>query len=126
LRTSSGSAFAALLETRDFVEQLPGRVNKVMDAVTEGTFELKVHAFDGAELIRGLQKLANRLTMGLVLAALIIGAAMLMQVETSSKLLGYPAVAILCFLAGASAAFVLMVSIVRSDRRSTPKPKRKT
>jgi len=126
MKTSSGSAFSALLETRDFVEQLPGRVNKVMDAVTEGTFELKVHAFDEAELIRGLQKLANRLTMGLVLAALIVGAAMLMQVETSSKLLGYPAVAILCFLAGASAAFVLMVSIVRSDRRSTPEPKRKT
>ncbi len=126
MRTSSGSAFSALLETRDFVEQLPGRVNKVMDAVTEGTFELKVHAFDEAELIRGLQKLANRLTMGLVLAALIVGAAMLMQVETSSKLLGYPAVAIICFLAAATGAFVLMVSIVRSDRRSTSKSKRKS
>jgi len=126
MKASSGSAFSALLETREFVEQLPGRVNKVMDAVTEGNFELKVHAFDEAELIRGLQKLANRLTMGLVLAALIVGAAMLMQVETSSKVFGYPAVAIICFLAAATAGFVLMVSIVRSDRRSTPKPKRKS
>ena len=125
MRTSSGSAFSALLETRDFVEQLPGRVNKVMDAVAEGTFELKVHAFDETELLRGLQKLANRLTMGLVLAALIVGAAMLMRVETSSTVLGYPAVAIVCFLAAASAGFVLMVSIVRSDRRSTSKPKKK-
>ena len=125
MRTSSGSAFSALLETRDFVEQLPGRVNKVMDAVTEGSFELKVHAFDEAELIRGLQKLANRLTMGLVLAALIVGAAMLMRIETTSTLLGYPTVAIVCFMAAASAGFVLMVSIVRSDRRSTSKPKKK-
>jgi len=82
-----------------------------------------VHAFDEAKLIRGLQKLANRVTIGLVLAALIVGAAMLMQVETSSKLLGYPAVAIVCFLAAATSGFVLMVSIVRSDRRSTPKRK---
>ena len=125
MRTSPGSAFSALLETRDFIEQLPGRVNKVMDAVSEGTFELKVNAFDEAELMRGLQRLANRLTMGLVLAALIVGAAMLMRIETSSTLLGYPTVAIICFLAAAGAGFVLVVSIVRSDRRSAGKPKKK-
>jgi predicted unusual protein kinase regulating ubiquinone biosynthesis (AarF/ABC1/UbiB family) len=117
MRTSPGSAFAALLETRDFVEQLPGRVNKVMDAVVDGNLELKVQAFDEAELMRGLQKLANRLTMGLVLAALIVGAAMLMRVETSSKILGYPAVAIVCFLAAAGGGLALMISIVRSDHR---------
>ncbi|HEX2699058.1 MAG TPA: AarF/UbiB family protein [Acidimicrobiales bacterium] len=117
MRTSPASAFAALLEARDFVEQLPGRVNKVMDAMAEGTFELKVQAIDEAELMRGFQKLANRLTMGLVLAALIVGAAMLMRVETSTKLLGYPAVAIVCFLAAAGGGLALMVSIVRSDRR---------
>ena len=117
MRTSSGSAFSALLEARDFVEQLPGRVNKVMDAVAEGTFEVKVNAIDEAELLRGLQKLANRLTMGLVLAALIVGAAMLMQVETSSKLLGYPSVAIVCFVAAAAGGFALLVSIIRSDHR---------
>jgi len=117
MRASPGSVFAALLETRDFVEQLPGRVNKVMDAVVDGNLELKVQAFDETELMRGLQQLANRLTMGLVLAALIIGAAMLMRVETSSTLLGYPAVAIVCFLAAAGGALALMLSILRSDRR---------
>jgi ubiquinone biosynthesis protein len=117
MRTSSGSAFSALLEARDFVEQLPGRVNKVMDSVAEGTFEVKVNAFDEAELLRGLQKLANRLTMGLVLAALIVGAAMLMQVETSSTILGYPSVAIVCFVAAAAGGFALLVSILRSDHR---------
>ncbi len=124
MRTSSGSAFSALVETRDFVEQLLGRVNKVMDAVTEGSFELKVHAFRRGRAHPGLQKLANRLTMGLVLAALIVGAAMLMRIETTSTLLGYPTVAIVCFMAAASAGFVLRVSIVRSDRRSTSKPKK--
>jgi predicted unusual protein kinase regulating ubiquinone biosynthesis (AarF/ABC1/UbiB family) len=117
MRTSSGSVFSTLLETRDFVEQMPGRLNKVMDAMAEGSFELKVDAFDEAELMRGLQKMGNRITMGLVLAALIVGAAMLMRVETSAKLLGYPAVAIVCFLAAAAGAIALMVSIVKSDRR---------
>ncbi|MGH9264649.1 MAG: ABC1 kinase family protein, partial [Acidimicrobiales bacterium] len=117
MRPSSGSAFATLLEARDFVEQLPGRVNKVMDAMAEGTFHLDVHAFDEAELMRGFQKLANRLTMGLVLAALIVGAAMLVQVETSAQLFGYPTLAIVCFMGAAACGFALLVSILRSDRK---------
>jgi predicted unusual protein kinase regulating ubiquinone biosynthesis (AarF/ABC1/UbiB family) len=117
MRPSSGSAFATLLEARDFVEQLPRRVNKVMDAMAEGTFHLDVDAFDEAELMRGFQKLANRLTMGLVVAALIVGAALLIQVETSSKLFGYPSLAIVCFLIAAACGFALLWSILRSDRK---------
>jgi hypothetical protein len=117
MRPSSGSAFSALLEARDFVEQLPGRVNKVMDAMAEGTFHLDVHAFDEAELMRGFQKLANRLTMGLVVAALIVGAAMLVRVDTSSKLFGYPTLAILCFLGAVACAALLLLSILRADRK---------
>jgi ubiquinone biosynthesis protein len=116
MRPSSGSTFATLLEARDFVEQLPRRVNKVMDAMAEGTFHLDVHAFDEAELMRGFQKLANRLTMGLVLAALIVGAAMLVQVDTTSKLFGYPTLAIVCFLGAAACGSALLLSILRSDR----------
>ena len=44
--------------------------------------------------MRGIQKLANRVTAGLVIAALIIGAAMLMRIDTEAKLFGYPGVAI--------------------------------
>jgi predicted unusual protein kinase regulating ubiquinone biosynthesis (AarF/ABC1/UbiB family) len=123
MTASSGSVFASLLEARDFVEQLPSRVNKVMDALAEGDFHVNVKAFDEAELLRGLQKLANRLTMGLVLAALIIGAAMLMRVPTSSTILGYPAVAIICFLAAGGGGFALLVSIIRSDRNIKDKTK---
>jgi len=88
-----------------------------MDAMAEGTFHLDVHAFDEAELMRGFQKLANRLTMGLVLAALIIGASMLVRVETASKLFGYPTLAILSFLGAGACALALLLSIVRADRK---------
>ena len=124
MSTSSGGAFAAILEARDLVEALPGRVNKVMDAMAEGSFSLKVKAFDEAELMRGFQKLANRVTMGVVLAALIVGAAMLMQVKTDSKLFGYPSLAIVCFLLAASCGFALLVTIVRSDHRVNSKTRR--
>ena len=47
--------------------------------------------------MEGFQKVANRITLGLVLAALIIGAAMLMRVETTFRILGYPGLAIIFF-----------------------------
>ena len=67
--------------------------------------------------MRGFQKLANRLTMGLVVAALIIGAAMLVQVDTTSKLFGYPTLAIVCFLGAAACGLALLWSILRADRK---------
>ena len=59
--------------------------------------------------------MANRITLGLLLASLIIGAAMLMRVETSFRLLGYPAFAMFFFLVAAAGAIWLAITIIRSD-----------
>lgn len=48
-----------------------------------------------------------------------------MRVETDSTLLGYPAVAIICFLAAAGGGIALMASILHSDRRARNHPARK-
>ena len=111
-----GNVFAAAMDAKEFVEKLPGRVNKVMDALAEGELRLNVQGIDEAEIMKAFKKLANRVTMGLVLAALIVGAAMLVRVPTSSKLFGYPSIAIVCFLAAAIGAAALLVTIVWSDR----------
>lgn len=59
----------------------------------------------------------NRITLGLLVAALIVGAAMMSRVQTSSTLLGYPALAVVSFLLAAAGACALAASIVLSDRR---------
>jgi predicted unusual protein kinase regulating ubiquinone biosynthesis (AarF/ABC1/UbiB family) len=110
-----GNVMAAAMEAKEFAERLPGRVNKVMDALAEGELKLRVQGIDEKELMRGIQKLANRLTTGMVVAALVIGAALIMRIPTSVKLFGYPALAIVLFLVAASAAAGLLVSIQLSD-----------
>lgn len=107
----------ALLDAREFVQQLPGRMNRIMDTVAEGQLEVKVDAIDEHELMRMAQKVANRVTAGLVLAALIVGASLLMQVDVEPTLLGYPALAIVLFLAAAGAGFGLLLLIVFGDQR---------
>ena len=68
---------------KDFVEHLPRRVNRILDNVANNTFEVKVDAIDEKTLMEGFQKVANRITVGLILASLIVGAALLMRVETT-------------------------------------------
>jgi predicted unusual protein kinase regulating ubiquinone biosynthesis (AarF/ABC1/UbiB family) len=110
-----GNLMAAAIDAKEFAEKLPGRVNKVMDALAEGQLTLNVQGIDEKELMRGVQKLANRLTTGLVVAALVVGAALIMRVDAKPKLFGYPAVAIVLFGIAAAAAGWLLVSIALSD-----------
>jgi len=119
--TSKGSFFAALLDMKQFVAALPVRLNKIMDAVTNKDLEVKVRAVDAPIIMEGLQKIANRVTTGLILAALIVGASLMMRIESSWKLLGYPGIGIVCFLAAAAGGFYLVISIFVSDRRSQHK-----
>ncbi|HEY0398270.1 MAG TPA: AarF/UbiB family protein, partial [Acidimicrobiia bacterium] len=107
----------AALEAKEFAEHLPRRVNQVMDALAEGQMTLNVQGINEAEFLHGLHRIANRVTTGLVLAALIIGAAMMMNMDTPTRLFGYPALGIVCFLLAGGGGFALLASIVWGDRR---------
>ena len=111
------AAFSSLLEAKNFTERLPSRVNRILDALANQELKVRVELIDEGSVLEGLQKVANRITLGLILAALIIGAAMLMRVDTSFRILGYPGLAMLFFLAAAFGAAWMAVSILRSDRR---------
>jgi ubiquinone biosynthesis protein len=71
---------------------------------------------DEGAVIHGLQKVANRITLGLLLASLTIGAAMLMRVETNFLLFGYPGFAMVFFLVAAAGAIWLAFTILSSNR----------
>ncbi|MBS1993687.1 MAG: AarF/ABC1/UbiB kinase family protein [Cyanobacteria bacterium SZAS LIN-3] len=114
---SPANAFTALVEAKDFAEKLPGRVSKIMDLLASNKLEVKVDAIDEVVLIDAFQKVANRITIGLVLAALIIGASLLMNVQTDFTLFGYPGLAMVCFLAAAGGGFTLVVHIAFYDQK---------
>ena len=115
---SSGNIFASVLEVKDFMEALPGRVNGLLDALVQSELRVKVEVIDQGSILSGLQKVANRIALGLVLAALIVGAALLMQVSTPFTILGYPGFAMALFLAAAAGGIWMTVSILRGDIRS--------
>jgi predicted unusual protein kinase regulating ubiquinone biosynthesis (AarF/ABC1/UbiB family) len=115
--TTAAGVWSSMLEVREFAERLPGRVNRILDALACNDLRLKVEVIDHGSIIEGLQKVANRIALGLVLAALIVGAAMLMQVRTTFTILGYPGLAMLLFMAAAGGGFWMACRIIASDVR---------
>jgi predicted unusual protein kinase regulating ubiquinone biosynthesis (AarF/ABC1/UbiB family) len=114
-KLSPANLFASALETQELVQQLPARLNTVLDHLAGNRFQLKVDAFDESRLMDNLQKIANRIALGLVLAALIVGAALMMQVSTPFRIFGYPGLAMLLFLLAAACGFALILSVFLND-----------
>jgi predicted unusual protein kinase regulating ubiquinone biosynthesis (AarF/ABC1/UbiB family) len=108
--------FGSLLEMKYLLVRLPSRLNRILDAIAHNELRVKVETIDENVIIEGLQKVANRIALGLILAALIIGAALLMRVETSFRLFGYPGFAILCFLGVGGGGLFLIIRILMHDR----------
>src|SRR6185503_11977272 len=79
---SIGSIFTTAVQLKNFVQNLPGRVNRILDRLANNELEMKVDAIDEVRLMEGMQKVANRIATGLILASLIIGAALVMRVDT--------------------------------------------
>lgn len=112
------SLVSSLLDARDFVQELPGRLNRALDAVGDNNLEVRVRVIDESEVLTGLHQMANRISMALVLAALIVGASLMMRVPSRFTVLGYPVLAVLFFLAAAAGGVALLWSIWSGDRRA--------
>ncbi len=114
---TAGAVFSSILELKDFMGGLPPKLNKIFDALGNAQLELYLRPRDKHQLLAGLNHSANRITAGLLLASLIIGAALLMRVETEFQLFGYPGLAIICFLLAAAGGLILLGNIVFQDRK---------
>lgn len=117
LKTSPGGILAAAIEAKEFTALLPKRANRILDALSQGELRVNVDAIDEQRLHLVLQRVANRLTLGLIIAATIIGAAMMMRVETDARIFGFPAIAMVFFTIAVVAAIALGVQIVLTDRK---------
>ena len=115
---SLGKVLAGTYETKEFLEKLPRRLNQLFENVAENRLSFHVDAINEAVLMEGMQKVANRITLGVVIAAMVIGAALVMRVDTKFRILGYPGIAILLFLLAAISGIVMVANILISDIRA--------
>src|SRR5208282_1591869 len=122
LKTATpGRLFGSFLEMKDFVGGLPERVNKILDVVGNSKMEINFKTPDARHLLNGFEKIANRVTTGIILAALIVGAALMMRINSSFQIFGYPGIAMICFLVALGGSGWLVLGILWKDYRDSHK-----
>lgn len=109
------NAYAFLLDNKKLLENLPGRLNKITENLANNQLELKINAIDEDRLTEGFQKVANRITSGLIIAAMIIGAALLMRIPSTYTILGYGVLPFFFFVIAIALGLFLVYSIMFKD-----------
>jgi ubiquinone biosynthesis protein len=125
LQSLSPSNLASeMLDLQDLARETPRRLYQLLRTLSDNRLRIHVGGLEESRLIETLQKIANRISTGVIAAALIIGAALVMRIDTQTKLLGYPAIALVLFLLAAGIGMALIWSAWRSDRTAKPREER--
>jgi predicted unusual protein kinase regulating ubiquinone biosynthesis (AarF/ABC1/UbiB family) len=113
-----------LLEVQELLRESPRRLSQLLRTLSDNRFRVHITGLEEARLIESMQKIANRISIGVITAGLIMGAALMMRVPTKTLLFGYPALALILFLLAFALGSSLVVSSLLNDRRTKPREER--
>ncbi|MBV9494591.1 MAG: AarF/ABC1/UbiB kinase family protein [Acidobacteria bacterium] len=105
--------YPALLDLNQLAIDFPHRAREIIDLTAAGRLTFGIKLAQAEELLAGMHKIANRITVGVVIAALLIASSMMMRV--------YPTIALFGYVAAALTAAYLVISILVQDRRDREK-----
>jgi ubiquinone biosynthesis protein len=112
------------MELQALLREAPRKVSDVLSLLADNRIQVKVVGLEESHLIESMHKIANRISAGVITAALIVGAAMLMRVETTMRLFGYPAIALVLFVIAAALGLGIVASALLGDRKAKPSEER--
>ena len=99
----------AVAQTSELVNALPHRLDLITQHMAANDFALKIDAPQMSTLLKGMQKIANRIFTGLVLTGLLVASGLLINQRPRLGTTG--------FVLAAGIALYMVVSIIVSDRR---------
>jgi ubiquinone biosynthesis protein len=74
--------------------------------------------------MESLHKIGNRISAGVITASLILASAMMMRIDTTNRLFGYPAIALVLFLVGVALGLTIVLSAIFGDQKAKPHEER--
>ncbi len=115
--------YPALLDLNQLVLDFPHRAREIIDLTALGRLSFGIKLTQAEEFISGMHKIANRITVGVVIAALLISSSLIMRVPSRFSIFGYPGLAVLGYLFASAAGFYLVFSTIVRDREDQEKAK---
>ena len=104
--------YKSILEAGEFSQALPYRLNKFTQMLVDNELKVQVEAVDEKKLMSRMDKIANRVTTGLILASLIIGASIVLHMARPP----YTFIAGAFFILASLGGVYLAVQSLREDK----------
>ena len=117
---------AEAMELQSLVRDAPRKLSGILGLLADNRLQVRLSGLDESYLIENLQKIANRISTGIIVAALILASAMLMRYEGGPRLFGYPALAFVLFAVAAVLGLGIVISALLRDRKAKPTETRGT
>jgi len=109
--------FASMLD--DFnrlFKILPSEFKAILTKIKKGELNIKFEHQGLNHLILELDKASNRLSFSMVIAALIIGSSLIVQIDKGPHIFGFPIFGILGYLIATILGLWLVIAILRSGK----------
>lgn len=117
---SPANLASELMEVQTLLRESPRKVTDILSLMAENRVQVRLTGLEDSPIMASLHKIANRISAGIVTAALILASALMMRIDTDSRLFGYPAVAMVLFLIGAGLGITIVASALFFDRKPPP------
>jgi len=109
-------------EALSLLADLPNDLTRLLRTARRGRFEIHIEVTNLKRVGNQLEKAANRLVVGIVVAALIIGSSIVMTVTGGPSLIGLSFFASFGFSSAVIGGLWLLMSIWKSSRADKEKP----
>jgi len=103
------------LKLKRFAEKLPEEAEKALRKIQSGTIKVDIEDTDIKKLSAEIDKSSNRVAYALIIAALLIVGAIMMQISKGPAVFSIPVLALLSFLGAGFLAIMLFFSILRES-----------
>jgi predicted unusual protein kinase regulating ubiquinone biosynthesis (AarF/ABC1/UbiB family) len=117
---SPANLASEVLELQALARDAPRKLSDILGLLADNRLQVRVAGMDDSRLMENVQKVANRISTGLIVAALIVASAMLMRTEAGPRLFGYPALAFALFAIAAVLGLGIVASALLRDRKARP------
>jgi len=100
----------------NLAHEFPGEMTSLLTKMNRGNLRIGLEHENLEPLRRTLNNMSNRLTLGIIIAAMIIGSSMIITTGVEPHLMGYPLLGILGYLFSGVLGLWLIFNIIRTRK----------
>jgi ubiquinone biosynthesis protein len=105
------------LDMQELARHTPQHVAAILRTLAENRLRVRLDGLEESRMMESLQKIANRISTGVIVAALVIGAALTARMRDGPNVFGLPVLAVIFIAVAAALGLGLVVSALRRDRK---------